>query len=100
MTVYPDVDFYTKTPKSPENSPKNFRNTPKNNNLLKTKGILNSGRWKFFFQGRANIAFTGGSQKDFCRGAKVSKFHYTHSDTKKTTFFAKILMGNGKLEYQ
>jgi len=42
MKAYPDVDFYTKNPKSPDNSQKNYRKTQESYNTLKTKRILKS----------------------------------------------------------
>jgi len=42
MKVYPDVDFCTLKPEITGKQSKNVRKRKKNNNLLKTKRVLNT----------------------------------------------------------
>jgi len=61
--------------------------------------IMDGGR--IFFQGGANSGFSNrGNQKDFCRGAKSSKFHFAHPETQKTISCGKLdgKMSNFKIQ--
>jgi len=48
--------------------------------LLGNQGVISVYPWvsEGFFHGGANNGFSMGSQKDFCKGANVAKFHFNH----------------------